>query len=841
MSRFTRRYGPLLLASLPVLAAIIAGVLEWIWQPGFSALTWYTSVWALVGWAVALGLLIRWTNRKKLFPHPSITIPPGASRHDEEAWKIIRQAEARLDEQLAAIPGVDDRIKLLGLTLEELAMSIAQVYRPGVSRPYSDRTVIEILSMVGLSARSLRHWLTCAIPGVGLLSVGEAQLLMGVSDLYRKRQIQIDRIAAAVSGSLLLISGLVGLAFDSEVGLVMARGMFGFLLLVVIPRFFWRQCHDRISKEFMHAALLQMGGEAGSLLIELSNGGLRKGTQAHVELQRQLAATRPKERAILPTTWRLWLIYSLLVVPYAWLGIVGTYALVIDHWWIPLALLAAISWGIAWVWWRSLRAGNTSPEKIGRIEQQVADFARNQPWPPLRTPEPYLDDHRQLMQLVGRELGSRGRHSLEDLTLPEGLRAVERLAIDIEQVVASWPLSTMLTIGQAETWLTRANQAQQSYEQSKPMLDTLGKTWNATRWLRALTPADIVKNIGWAIAADLAGSFASHSRARLEDWVRGQYVLLWRLAGSRLIDAQTGHWRPAPLVLRGDGDSMEFVEQTSTAETDTSASGAGHQPASGSSPLDGKKSVTLAVVGQVKAGKSSLINAVLRQHAALVDVLPATSGVSAYRCTLPFSDGEVTLLDTPGYTDASLSPKQFQTILDAARTAEVVLLVMAANTPAKEPDVRLIQRLRDHFDQHPGERQPILVGVVSKVDLLRPMLEWSPPYQFLSSTSSRPKEVSVRETLDYHRQLLGQLIPHWIPVATRIESSASEGASQASNRLFGIDEYLLPLLVAQLPEAQGLLLLKAHHARQTGWQSWWDTARTEGTKLIKILEATTQR
>ncbi|ADG69944.1 GTP-binding protein HSR1-related protein [Planctopirus limnophila DSM 3776] len=838
MSRLIYRYGPGLLFVLPLIGAMIAGILDWIWRPLLSAFTGYTSVLALLCWSFALLLLRQWILSKKLFPHPPIVMPTGVSRQDQAAYEIVQKAELELEHQLQQTPAPQARFQLLVDALGSMARTIAQIYRPGVAQPYSDRTVIELVAMASLAARSLRHWLTSAIPGIEIISAREGLLLMGASNIYRRRQIQIDRIAAGVGGLLLLISALAATVFESETGLVLARGMISFLLLVIIPRLIWRRCQDGLSREFLQAALLQIAGEAGTLMISLSNGALRKGSKAYTELERKLAKTTPAvRRPILPITWRVWLIYTLLLIPYLWLALIGIYAMIVDEWWLPLGIVTALCWSLSFYWWSSQKRAPISQSTRMAIDETIGSFAKERPWPPAQTFDPYRKDLQLLMSKIGNSLGARGRLHLEDLTVPEGLMVVESLAIDLEPMMAAWPLSTVLTIGQVETWLQRATQARETYEQTRPMLDTLGKTWNLTRWIRALTPAEIVKNIGWTIAAELAGNLVSISKDQFNDWLRNEYSRCWRLAGIRLADAQMKSWHPAPLIIDENFSLAAATPVASSHKSDSQPEVPVEREAEDSlSPL-----VKLAVVGQVKAGKSSLINAILRQQAAFVDVLPATSGVAEYHCLLPMSAGEVVLLDTPGYTDATLSPRQFAAILEAARQAEVVLLVMAANNPAKDPDVQLMHRLQEYFQQHPQERPPLLVGVISKVDLLRPTLEWSPPYQFLNPAATSAKEVSVREVVQYHQEVFHSTIRHWVPVATRLEARTTtleSGTPETPNRLYGIDEYLIPLLIAQLPEAQGLLLLNAHHARQDHWEAWWQTARDEGRKLLKMIEGT---
>ena len=57
---------------------------------------------------------------------------------------------------------------------------------------------------------------------------------------------------------------------------------------------------------------------------------------------------------------------------------------------------------------------------------------------------------------------------------------------------------------------------------------------------------------------------------------------------------------------------------------------------------------TIAVMGQVKAGKSSLINALMHEQVCVTGVLPETRKVQRYQYSIPGSPNTVVLLDTPG-------------------------------------------------------------------------------------------------------------------------------------------------------------------------------------------------
>src|SRR5690606_33596866 len=85
---------------------------------------------------------------------------------------------------------------------------------------------------------------------------------------------------------------------------------------------------------------------------------------------------------------------------------------------------------------------------------------------------------------------------------------------------------------------------------------------------------------------------------------------------------------------------------------------------------------TIAVMGQVKAGKSSLVNSLLQNHAAATSIMPETRQVQRYEFMLPDSHNVLRLLDTPGYSEADITSRQRAETKAAAEVADIILLVM---------------------------------------------------------------------------------------------------------------------------------------------------------------------
>ena len=146
----------------------------------------------------------------------------------------------------------------------------------------------------------------------------------------------------------------------------------------------------------------------------------------------------------------------------------------------------------------------------------------------------------------------------------------------------------------------------------------------------------------------------------------------------------------------------------------------------------------------------------------------------------------VTLLDTPGYGEAGASADQLKQIRTALQESNAVLVVMDAHSPAREADRRTIRELEEWYHSQPRLKPPPMLGVLTHIDLLRPVLEWSPPYDWREPT--RTEGAKHREAVRYVDQLFAGILVGLVPVC-------SDAARQ---RTWGIFEELIPALTGHL-------------------------------------------
>jgi predicted GTPase len=159
--------------------------------------------------------------------------------------------------------------------------------------------------------------------------------------------------------------------------------------------------------------------------------------------------------------------------------------------------------------------------------------------------------------------------------------------------------------------------------------------------------------------------------------------------------------------------------------------------------------LSVMIIGQVNAGKSSLVNALKQQCVAEIDVLPATKGFSFHQMLLS-NGSEISLIDTPG-VDGSKNTSD--ALITKAVKADLLLWVSQVNQPAKALDKQLIDKWNDYFSSHKERKKPPILLVTTHNDMLTRSGTWHPPYD-LSDTTNK-KVVSMMEALRFTHQTIG--------------------------------------------------------------------------------------
>jgi predicted GTPase len=494
--------------------------------------------------------------------------------------------------------------------------------------------------------------------------------------------------------------------------------------------------------------------------------------------------------------WRVVVVAALIVLPFVFLAGVGAYHLWELGWafyvWWPIILFIGLGYGLGWYWQHKrvlLRpvTFNTLPHwterdaEAWKLVEARAQAATNFDTNQMSDIQFYVTTGQHMAQELATFYHPRAQDPVGNLTIPEILAVVELASHDMAEIVDRYlPGGHLLTVND---W-RRARVATEWYQSA-----------NKFYWLVSALFEPIGTTIRYAASSVGLSTPFQMLQQNLLLWFYTAYI---HRLGSYLIELHSGRLRIGATRYR------ELL-----AKLPPSADGA--KPPSGplslkldqlapkqDAAVDQIKQLTVTVVGQVKAGKSSLINALLGAQLARTDDLPATAGIQRYDLQTPGIPTHFVLLDTVGYGHAGPKEDQLRATREAAQQSDLLFLVLHALTPARQADLELLKDLKAWFASHPDLKKPPLFVVVTHIDLLSPSLEWSPPYDWQRPV--RPKEHNIRQALGTVYQQLGPYVSAIVPVCT------------APGKVYGVDEWLLPAIAQKLDEVHGVALLRCIRA-----------------------------
>ncbi|WP_063704293.1 GTPase family protein [Pseudoalteromonas gelatinilytica] len=159
--------------------------------------------------------------------------------------------------------------------------------------------------------------------------------------------------------------------------------------------------------------------------------------------------------------------------------------------------------------------------------------------------------------------------------------------------------------------------------------------------------------------------------------------------------------------------------------------------------------IRVVTVGQTSSGKSSLINVLKDALVAEVDVLPSTDSTTTYSTSV--DDNDVTMVDLQGLDGEE---KTQQAMLDEMVQADVIVWVLKANQSARALDKQLKAKFDEFYTSrnNTSRKKPKVILVVNQVDMLKPVNEWSPPYDIEAPTCEKTKIIG--QALDFNKNLL---------------------------------------------------------------------------------------
>jgi predicted GTPase len=486
--------------------------------------------------------------------------------------------------------------------------------------------------------------------------------------------------------------------------------------------------------------------------------------------------------------WRVGILIVLLAAPWVLLMAWGAYDLWERGWslwfWWPATAITAVTVVLAWHLQKNKQLLHLEfkpdlhwTDRDAQAMQLVEARARaaDKVNPDKLTDIQFYTQVAQEMALeLARFYHPGAKDPLGSLTVPEILAVIELAAHDLAEMVDTYlPGGHLMSIND---W-KRAKKATDWYQR-------------ASKAYWAISAIFSPVNTAMRYLASEVG--VSRPLALLQ-----QNLLVWfytaflQRMGTYLIDLNSGR-------LRVGAERYRQLLRKQAAPTTPTEDGDDRTEVVTPDPAEGVRQVTITLLGQVKAGKSSVVNALLGEQRARTHVLPETREITQYDLELENANTRLRINDTVGYGHDGPRKDQMPATQQAAQASDVLLLVLHSRNAARQPDLAMLKELRQWFESRPDQKMPRVLGVLTHVDLLAPAMEWQPPYNWQKAT--RPKEQQMAQAVEAVRESLGEYLVGVVPVC------AAEG------KVWGVEEYLLPTLTQLLDEAHAVAMLRVLRA-----------------------------
>jgi hypothetical protein len=394
----------------------------------------------------------------------------------------------------------------------------------------------------------------------------------------------------------------------------------------------------------------------------------------------------------------------------------------------------------------------------------------------------------EVLTLVARHFHADSRYPILEFPLPYLLKLIVLVCEDIQHdVLDKIPGSHAVRVGD----LVRAKQA----------VDTLSKfksAFNVGNWLFNWAGAALAK-----ARSLLVGKGVNTVTDEISQRLISAYI---NKLGYYAIQLYSGQ-----LTL----DDIVPTEVLTAASKEDIAKSEAHN--------ESIEPLRLLVLGQVSSGKSSLINALFGETKSAEGFLPTTAEITPY---LLERDGlqQAIILDSAGY--GGLMHEQAPAALKREwAKVDVILMVCNAAQAAREVDTQQLNAIRHYFqEQRPNQALPVIIGVATHCDRLRPVREWNPPYNIQQPDNA--KAHSIRQACEAMAQDLNLPLDSIVPVCLAPEKPA-----------YNIEDGLMPLIYEHLNAAQRVRYLRCLRQQQAEnyWKQWRKQALQAGQLILNKI------
>ncbi len=471
-------------------------------------------------------------------------------------------------------------------------------------------------------------------------------------------------------------------------------------------------------------------------------------------------------------------------------------------WWLLLAAGLTLSGYLIAVWMR--RRLNPKPKTQDQAAEEPPITPADDDWSPLdleawqevqrlaretdksilASQVLLLERARLVIERVAAHYYPEHKDPIWNFTLPEALLLTERVSQRLRLVLADHlPAARMFQVGQLmKLWQVRSSGMK--YYQGAKLAYRLVRLVNPLSAVLAEAREKILD-----VAMDSTSSYLRQKGARI--WVEE--------VGRAAIELYSGR------LQLNTADLVELARKESATKAPPGP-------------------VQVWVGGQVNVGKSSLVNALIKDSQAAVDLLPTTGNAERYRLNDANGEALAILTDTPGLTEEHTQEWWGR----HCEQIDCILWVAAAHRADRHLDYHALAAIREWFKTHPDRNQPPIILVLSHVDRLSPAREWSPPYDL--QAKNQPKAQAIADALEHIAEDLE--IPDTDLIPVRLDQGP-EG--------YNLD-LLWGLLSERLERARsGRNQRLQHLARTRQWRVVLDQAQSAGRFIKRSIQKKAQR
>ncbi|RHZ95070.1 hypothetical protein D1122_15310 [Cereibacter sphaeroides] len=301
---------------------------------------------------------------------------------------------------------------------------------------------------------------------------------------------------------------------------------------------------------------------------------------------------------------------------------------------------------------------------------------------------------RQALQVVEHVAAtlSDGKRSALDFSVPEALLLADTVIIRYRAILRSHvPFVDQLNVGTA-FWAYR----------HRNVAKALG-TWSMRGWriyrLLSNPPAGVLQELSGFLHSGVSETLSEGFQRELRE-------LLLEEVAHAAVQLYSGRMRFSDAELLGMELETSGRDRESLARPD--------------------EPVRILVVGQISAGKSTLVNAILRENRAETDMAPTTDRLTAY--DVEIAGVPCRLLDTMGL-DGSAAVRD--KVAAEMMQSDLILWAVRADRPARAPEAALMQAFQTLCASQPHRRFARIVAIATFADRLASVRDapegWLPP------------------------------------------------------------------------------------------------------------------